>query len=129
MKKLIRVRNLSVDDAVQQAYAIESAVHEAGQFRSLVTSVMMHDMPINAVGQGARRSVPNFSSTSQGVACVRCGNSEHTPDKCLFRDAECHHCNKRGHLRRVCRQRLAEEKETPGKQTTVSASRGLRSSQ
>ena len=35
----------------------------------------------------------------------------------------------RGHLRRVCRKRLAEEKETPGKQTTVSASQGLRSSQ
>ena len=35
----------------------------------------------------------------------------------------------RGHLRRVCRKRLAEEKDTPGKQTTVSAYQGLRSSQ
>ena len=129
VKKLITVRNLSLDDAVQQAYAMESAVHEAGQFRSLVTSVTKHDVPVNAVGQGACRSVRKFSSTSQVVACVRCGNSEHTPDKCPFRDTECHHCNKRGHLRRVCRKRLAEEKETPGNQTTVSASRGLRSSQ
>ena len=129
VKKLITVRNLLLDDAVQQAYAMESAVHEAGQFRSLATSVMKHDVPVNAVGQGARRSVRKFSSTSQGVACVRCRNSEHTPDKCAFRDAECHHCSKRGHLRRVCRKRLAEEKETPRKQTTVSASRGLRSSQ
>ena len=108
---------------------MESPVHEAGQFRSLATSVMKHDVPVNAVGQGARRSVRKCSSTSQGVACVRCGNSEHTPDKCPFRDAERHHCNTRGHLRRVRRKRLAEEKETLGKQTTVSASRGLKSPQ
>ena len=127
--KLITVRNLSLDDAVQQAYGLESTVHETSQVRSLVTSVMKHNVPVNAVGQGARRSVRKFSSTSQEVACVHCGNSEHTPDKCLFRDAECHHCNKHGHLRRVCIKRLAEKKEIPGKQTTVSASRGVRSSQ
>ena len=33
----------------------------------------------------------------------------HTPANCRFKEVVCHHCQKKGHLAKVCRQRLAQQ--------------------
>ena len=43
---------------------------------------------------GGRRS-------TAATPCYRCGG-KHPSDKCRFRDEECHHCGKKGHIARAC---------------------------
>ena len=38
-------------------------------------------------------------------SCYRCGGTNHHHSKCRFKDYECRHCKKRGHLARVCRSK------------------------
>ena len=33
----------------------------------------------------------------------RCENIGHSEDKCRFRDAVCHNCHRKGHLKRMCK--------------------------
>ena len=34
-----------------------------------------------------------------------CGKSNHDPQQCRFREAECHHCSWKGHIAKVCKAR------------------------
>ena len=42
----------------------------------------------------------------------RCGRGSHSPTECRFREATCHHCNKKGHIAPVCRSKTKEQKRT-----------------
>uniref|UniRef100_A0A7E4W0C5 CCHC-type domain-containing protein n=1 Tax=Panagrellus redivivus TaxID=6233 RepID=A0A7E4W0C5_PANRE len=39
---------------------------------------------------------------SSGKSCYRC-NGPHDADQCRFKDAECHKCGRKGHLKRNCK--------------------------
>ena len=41
-------------------------------------------------------------------SCYSCGDA-HTADKCLFKDSECHHCHKKGHIAKVCRSKAKQQ--------------------
>ena len=34
--------------------------------------------------------------------CYRCNGTNHSPDKCRFKDEICHVCSKKGHIKRAC---------------------------
>ena len=34
--------------------------------------------------------------------CYRYNRTNHTPDKCKFKDEICHACSKKGHIKRAC---------------------------
>ena len=43
--------------------------------------------------------------------CYRCGG-KHDASKCKFKEAECHWCHKRGHIRKKCRSRIQATQES-----------------
>ena len=45
---------------------------------------------------------PGSSSKQQMLSCTRCGKPAHPPSKCMFKDAQCHHWGKMGHLKPAC---------------------------
>ncbi|XP_022796269.1 uncharacterized protein LOC111334721 [Stylophora pistillata] len=40
--------------------------------------------------------------------CKSCGSMQHRSESCRFKNATCHHCQKRGHIRPVCKARLSQ---------------------
>ena len=44
--------------------------------------------------------------------CYRCGG-QHKQQDCPFKHYECHHCHKKGHLAKVCRQKKRESPPVP----------------
>ena len=54
----------------------------------------------------------NTHATIAGKSeCSRCGG-KHEPARCLFRQYECNHCKKKGHLARMCRKKGQQQQQT-----------------
>ena len=55
------------------------------------------------------------SETSLGThkPCYRCGNEQHGPRACPYREAECRNCKKKGHLARMCQSKSRTVYKTP----------------
>ncbi|XP_071642239.1 uncharacterized protein [Temnothorax longispinosus] len=43
-------------------------------------------------------------SSEQGIVCYCCGKPNHTSKWCRYREFTCHNCDKKGHLKIVCRK-------------------------
>ena len=54
---------------------------------------------------GPRQPNPRKSNNQSGrqVSCYCCSGTDHWGSDCIFRQTECHNCNKKGHLAKVCR--------------------------
>ena len=71
-------------------------------------------------------AIRSFSSqpprTRERRPCYRCGRLAHDPAECKFKDAQCHHCGKRGHIARPADQRTnlraAPSRNLPGTRNT-----------
>ena len=50
----------------------------------------------------ARKSLPPRSLSP----CQTCGSTQHLRENCKFREQSCNHCKRKGHLERVCRQKV-----------------------
>ena len=75
----------------------------------------------------ATEQVPSGSSNVHKVmsppqnskeACYRCGLTNHKPNDCRFKEAMCHSCGKKGHIKRACKssrqpQRRGRNAPTP----------------
>ena len=55
-------------------------------------------------------SNPQIQSQNLG-ACFSCGG-QHLRSKCRFRDAVCNQCKRKGHIQRVCRQKIIQARLT-----------------
>lgn len=55
----------------------------------------------------AKYSNSNRNDYVASTRCWRCGK-DHTPDRCRFREANCHLCGKRGHIRPMCKEHRAQ---------------------
>ena len=107
-KKLLTIDALMLDVALKTAAAQEAVDREAaglasgaGHVHALTQSKTTKPKP--GATDNARREKGD---------CYRCGGTDHDPSKCRFKAAECHHCHKRGHLSRVCRQRFASSQSS-----------------
>ena len=54
--------------------------------------------------------------------CTRCGLQNHAANACQHKDAECHNCHGKGHLRRVCQSRSKDKQPTKARAVTGSPS-------
>ena len=59
---------------------------------------------VNAVSPAGEGGAHRTSTT---IPCYRWGG-RHPADKCRFKESDCHHCGKKGHLAKVCRSRKRE---------------------
>ena len=48
-------------------------------------------------------------SKPESTQCYRCGGY-HNPDDCKFKNAQCHVCNKNGHIKARCRSNSYQNK-------------------
>ena len=72
---------------------------ERWQKRLLAEEKLTFDSALKIVLAHSSGKAPG-SATS----CYRCGGC-HLSNTCRFKDTECHHCKKKGHIARVCRSR------------------------
>ena len=56
----------------------------------------------------SRRSFAEDKSS----ACYRCGQLDHTAERCRFKSARCRNCGKMGHLKAVCRSKTKQAKSS-----------------
>ena len=82
-----------------------------------IEHVKGHPTPRNK-GNHCRWSNPPQQPQQQGSHnsgkphCYRCGG-QHNQQDCPFKHYECHHCHKKGHLVKVCRQKKRESPPVP----------------
>ena len=53
-----------------------------------------------------RRNVEHNSKRAN--KCKSCGSMQHGSESCGFRNATCHHRQKKGHIRPICKARLSQ---------------------
>ena len=61
------------------------------------------DAAVNRL-QGRRNQQPTTQSGPR-ERCQCCGRNNHVTSQCRFKDAICHGCNKKGHIKPVCPKR------------------------
>ena len=76
---------------------------------------------------GLVQAISNGRSQRGGGAphtptCYCCGG-KHPSDKCRFKDSECHHCGKKGHIAKVCRSKKKENAKHPRSRSTQEKAR------
>lgn len=95
------------DECIALAVADEAATRESSSFHA---SSSTNDTAVNYVDKKEKGKKPNSSAYQR----FSCGNSGHKRDDCKFRNAICHKCKKKGHIKAVCKSKtnfLQGEKE------------------
>ena len=54
----------------------------------------------------SRRNVEQNSKRAD--KCKPCGRMQHGSESCRFKNATCHHCQKKGHIHPICKARLSQ---------------------
>ena len=94
--RLLSEADLSLTKAVTTAQSMEAADLEAKSLRVEKSTVST----VKASSSGTRQ-IPAPSKK----ACQHCGKTNHSSDKCFYKDATCHICKQMGHLAKVCNSR------------------------
>ena len=100
--KLLSETDLTFDKALKLAKAYETAQREANDLQTEPTHIHAVRGQRNSHSQFPRRKQPS------AMECYRCGG-KHAPADCRFKDIDCHHCGKRGHIAKVCRTKAREQ--------------------
>ena len=67
-------------------------------------------------GRHYARNDKQMQPTGATQRCFRCGLTNHSPDKCKYKDFECHRCHQKGHLRSECRNTKPPRPKAEGRQ-------------
>ena len=108
-QRLLAEGDLTFDKALKIAQAMELAERDA---RDLQQAGAHSRAGVHRLAQ-----TPVASSQDKSTKpCYRCGG-RHDPSQCRFRDAVCHACGKKGHIKRACRSQNKVPSATVGEQT------------
>ena len=58
-------------------------------------------LKVDAQDVNGHESVHNVSVTNY-KPCYRCGKTNHAPDKCFYKNSQCHTCYEIGHIHKMC---------------------------
>lgn len=94
-KRLLSEANLTLARAVEMAVAMETAAKDATELQSI-----QHEATVHKFSKG-RRPASRLKQKPK-KPCYRCNGTNHSPDKCRFKDEICHVCSKKGHIKRAC---------------------------
>ena len=103
-RSLLAEKNLTLTHAIELAQGMEAAEKNAQSFKG--TEATIQKIRQSATPRGAGAKQPPADSDKP---CYRCGKKNHTPANCRFKEVICHHCQKKGHMAKVCCQRLAQQ--------------------
>ena len=104
-----KIRNRLLSEGAQLTWekAVEMSVAADVQ-NNYTASGQNSDSSISV--QRVRQQMPpvynsstNSSTNKQKAKCYRCLGYNHPPHSCRFRDAICHNCKLKGHIRKACR--------------------------
>ena len=104
--KLLAEKNLTYDQALTIAKALETAEKEAKDLQDNSSSVSVHAVRQERC-QPTKRVTKQQTTRPQKTVdpeCYRCGG-KHRATECKFRDTECLLCKKKGHIARACRSK------------------------
>ncbi|XP_037502384.1 uncharacterized protein LOC119376711 [Rhipicephalus sanguineus] len=92
--RLLEKADLTFEDAVQTALAMEAAKKDAGEIAQVHASTFFSTLRVSAA--------------PVGVSCYRCGDA-HLASACRHVKTVCSYCHKRGHLAKVCHTKRKDE--------------------
>ena len=97
-RRLLSEPQLTFAKALELAQAAEAADRHATELSKATPSPEVHAI-------STKDFSPKRGGAQRTISCYRCGASNHSADKCRFKNTECHHCGKTGHLAKVCRSK------------------------
>ena len=101
-KRLLSERDLTFTRAIDIAVAMETAAKDASELQNQ----RRMETEIHKLGFGKTSSRMPINKN-----CHRC-NGKHDPSECRFKEAICHNCSKRGHIRNACKSKPQSKKST-----------------
>lgn len=102
-------KSLSLAHAVELARCMEVAENNTLSFKGAKAPIQ--NLQQSSVPSGATHRQP-----SKDKPCYRCGKKNHAPVKYCFKEALCHHCQKKGRLVKAYRVRLTQQTSGTKKQ-------------
>ena len=94
---LLSELELTFAKALELAQAAEAAERNTRELEKAAPSAGVHVVY-------PRESLQKGGGAHRLTLCYRCGG-KHPVDKCRFKESDCHHCGKKGHLAKVCRSK------------------------
>ena len=113
-RRLLAEQDLSFAKALEISQAMEAADRNARELGKVSANGL-----VQAVSNGRSQRGGGAPHT---LTCYRCGG-KHPSDKCCFKDSECHHCGKKGHIAKVCRSKKRENAKHPCSHSTQEKAR------
>nr|XP_049461208.1 uncharacterized protein LOC125906445 [Anopheles coluzzii] len=98
--RLLEIRDLTLAKAKDIAFGMEMSNRGTDEIQGTVTPYPVQHI----IAANKKKSKP--ASTQRKVSCYRCGDGDHLADKCRHLKTICNHCNKMGHLAKVCRTKV-----------------------
>ncbi len=108
-KRLLTETNLTLDNAVKIAVAMETAGRDAMELQNKRME------PVNKISTASSKwSEKKQQSKQQGkVTCFRCGG-KHKADQCSYSSTKCRYCSKQGHIEKVCFKKKRDKTAAKG---------------
>ena len=99
LQKLLAMKNLTLQDAIDHSIAIESAARDTKEIRAAGEHQEVLKVETKVDGKNETK-----------LRCYRCGDSRHLADKCYFKSKVCYGCQKTGHSKRMCKAGKNEDR-------------------
>ena len=105
---LLQKERLKPEEALELAQVVEMAEVEA---HGMADGSGFGQLGVHRVSKPKSRGVYQRGAKGNSRGCKHCGNTDHDPENCRFRQETCHYCKKKGHIKKVCLSRPAESAE------------------
>ena len=111
-KRLLAEEKLTFETALKISLALEAADRQVKDLHNATGTQVL--LVRNSPAVKSARSTP----------CYRCGGS-HQPHTCRFKEAECHHCKRKGHIAKACRSRNKTQPQSSSRRRPIKVAHQL----